>query len=453
MKRISFPLLLLILQQSLLTLGFDETSLLECGNDLDVGLEFYGFNNENQRFQPYGSNPFFDPTKPTLLHIHGWTKDACKNRRKNTFIQSLERFLALKPIMSKRNLSAGIQVNYSSTQPVDIKSKSPMADLWLKNGWNMAIFNWNMLTDKNSPMSVERTIFEPSHKHHGFRFRSGTQGKFKYSGAGWSELTASDLFVQRALIPLIKYGYEPYWSGKSHQENTRKFPEIRISAHSVAASLAIKGTYEYYKFHEGQNDTTVWIKRIALLDPWFGRNSKSTDVLLNMARYLDQKPRDIFFEWYKTSTLCNIGDYIRYGHCSHPVQKLAALVRLNPKIKIDSLNSLMRRIGLLLEIQHKIVVKEYLSGIRNSSATEAKRLHCICNMDSFQKIKVKKAMKTLILETHDWGDVNAKPPGFCNCTVPVVDRLSARLPTDLAKFHWKGHKFYHINDRITLEIK
>ena len=104
--------------------GFEEpgSSKLECGDELKIGLEFYSFHNRNEMLDPYNvtGNPFFDPRKPTLIHIHGWTKGACKRQRKNTFFHHLEQFLL-----------------------PSAKPKSPLlADLWLNSGWNTAIFNW-----------------------------------------------------------------------------------------------------------------------------------------------------------------------------------------------------------------------------------------------------------------------------------------------------------------------
>ena len=270
-------------------------------------------------------------------------------------------------------------------------------------------------------------------------------------------MTVSDLFLQRALIPLIQDGYEAYWQGKGNA--TTEYPEIRISAHSVASSLAIKSVWEYASLH-GSNDMTSWVKRVALLDPWFGpkrrlrrgaRANESDDLLYHWARTVELR-NGVFFEWYKTSKLCNFGSVVHYGHCNHPIQSISAMARLYPRVKVDSVQSLMNRVRQFYEVQHRVAFIEYFKSIAGPRACNSNStLLCTCDLESFKRRKIRAAMKSFLLNTFNW-DHQSDLPGFCQCRDSPAPRLAASLSTEIARNVWKGRRLYHISETITLEF-
>lgn len=96
---------------------------LDCTN-ITYGIEFYGRENKNIRFKPNKRNPYFNPTKPTVLHVTGWEYGRCATKRKTIF-------------NFKSNL-------FPSPEKLD---KFPvvqnLSDIWVDKGWNIGIFQWN----------------------------------------------------------------------------------------------------------------------------------------------------------------------------------------------------------------------------------------------------------------------------------------------------------------------
>lgn len=54
-------------------------------DNLDFGFYFYSDGKDAEKFIPGKSNRFFDPSKPTVIYIHGWERGTTSRAFRETF--------------------------------------------------------------------------------------------------------------------------------------------------------------------------------------------------------------------------------------------------------------------------------------------------------------------------------------------------------------------------------
>lgn len=86
----------------------------------DYGLYWFGLGNKSVKFEEGKVNPYYDPNKPTVIYVHGWEKDTGIGNFRETFNYKLN------------DPTYGIDIN--------------IADAWIKAGWNIGIFYWDMFS-------------------------------------------------------------------------------------------------------------------------------------------------------------------------------------------------------------------------------------------------------------------------------------------------------------------
>ena len=254
-------------------------------NSLDTGIYWFGKGNVSQKFVEGEYNPYFNPSKPTIIYIHGWEKDSTKTLYRETFNPN-------------KNDSTGANVN--------------SADYWINKGWNIGIFYWNQLSDEFEVKDAEAKIWSTSGpKAMRWRKKDGS-----YVTSGTPSVSAAELFVQAYSAAMRNY------SGS----------EIRICGHSLGNQMAINGTMLISNgIDRGTIPSKLLPNRVALLDPFYSKGGKSFlgnrwtgEVCRDYVTRLKQK--NVVFEQYKSS---NIND-LWVGDSNDEMKKLTAFIDLYP---------------------------------------------------------------------------------------------------------------------------
>lgn len=261
-------------------------STLYDGKTLDTGIYWFGKGNVSQKYVKGVTNPYFNPTKPTMIYIHGWQKDNTKTLFRESFNPS------------KNDSKNGLNVN--------------SADYWIDKGWNIGIYYWNQLADESEVKDAEAKIWTTSGSK-GMRWRKvdGT-----YVTTGTPTVSVSQLFVN---------DYISAMSGFTGSE-------IRFGGHSLGNQVVTNSTKIISDLiNSGTIQSKLLPNRVALFDPFWSKDSKSYlgnkwngEVCRNYVTEL--KTKGVVFEQYKSS---NIND-IFLGDSNDGMKKLTAFIDLYP---------------------------------------------------------------------------------------------------------------------------
>jgi hypothetical protein len=224
---------------------------------LDVNIYWYGANGMNQRAVPGQANPWFDPSKPTIIYVHGWQGGTTQKLFRESFNRT------------------------------ELNGNGDVARAWLDRGWNVGIFYWNQLADEGEVKDAEAKIYTVDSS----KFTNATRWRDVYGTyRSGPNLTVTQQFVNAYVSAMQNF------TG----------PEVRIAGHSLGAQLAITTTSALWK--QGKAGTLALNKvpqRVALLDTaylagahsWIG-NQWTGEV----GRALVQENRhEIAYEYYRTS--------------------------------------------------------------------------------------------------------------------------------------------------------
>lgn len=190
-------------------------------NNLDSSIYWYGLNNKPYKFVPGEANPAFDPSKPTIIYIHGWQPEYYLIRHRESFY---------------------------------IYGKDT-ADDWIKKGWNVGVFYWNQFSDEASVLDAEAKIWTPNGPQK-MRWRKGNGS---YDTSNNINVSASQLLYQQYIQAMQGY----------------KGNEIRIAGHSLGSQMAILLTKQISdNVDSGNIPHELLPKRVSLLDPYFSNLGK-----------------------------------------------------------------------------------------------------------------------------------------------------------------------------------
>ncbi|PJI08531.1 MULTISPECIES: Ig-like domain-containing protein [Clostridium] len=253
-------------------------------NNLDCSIYWYGLGNKPYKFIPGQANQAFDPSKPTILYIHGWQPGYYIVKHRESFY---------------------------------IYGKDT-ADDWIKKGWNVGVFYWNQFSDEASVLDAEAKIWTTN----------GPQ-KMRWRRANGSYDTSNSINMTAAQLLYNQY----VQAMKNYTGN-----EIRIAGHSLGSQMAISLTKQISdNVDSGNISHELLPKRVALLDPYFSNLPKSYlgfkwtgEVARSYVRTLiDQK--NIPFELYTSSDLTKgIA-----GDDNIPLQKMCATSYMRPTFYDD----------------------------------------------------------------------------------------------------------------------
>jgi pimeloyl-ACP methyl ester carboxylesterase len=237
------------------------TNSFDC-DTLDYGIYWFGKGDVAAKASKDTKNPFFDPTKPTLLFAHGWQAASHVLKRRGSF-------------------------NYSKTDPFSGIDKDA-ADAWIAAGWNVGIFYWNQFSDETVVWVAEEKIW--TNLPVGWRPCSGEP-----SFAGVPNGNITDMLYNSFIDAMGDY------KGKN----------IRLAGHSLGNQLVTRLAERLTnEVASGKLSANFKPKRVALLDPFWMKTLKGMDQRAPICREIIArlKKEGIIFERYTTTTLAEDAD-------------------------------------------------------------------------------------------------------------------------------------------------
>jgi len=223
-------------------------------NELSYGIYWFSSGSDYQKFDPGGNNPYFDPTHPTLIFVHGW------------------------------------QPTLSDTAPNFMYESTDTVAGWIADDWNVGIFFWNQFSDETVVTDAEAKIWTPDGPQ-GMRWRD-QDNPLLYSAAPSGTPSAAELFYQAYVEALEGY------TGA-----------IRIAGHSLGNQMAVRLTQLVNDgIAAGEVSEHLRPARVALLDPYWSPGVKSylggqttgDAIRESVAELL---PTGTLLEWYWSSNL------------------------------------------------------------------------------------------------------------------------------------------------------
>lgn len=233
-------------------------------DELAYGLVWFGSNGRSQPAVSGQPNTYFNPTRPTIIFVHGWLPN---------------------------------QVATPPTFLVDIKDEErgvethlDLAAVWVEAGWNIGIFYWHPFADEELAWVAEDKIWTP-HEEAAMRYRDAA-GNFHT--ADMPSVSAAELFYEAYLAAMKDF------SG----------PEIRIAGHSLGNQMAVRLVSQLVDAVDaGVVADHLLPSRVALLDPFWSPfpkpylDGQETGTVIRQEIVDKLLPRDVLVEWYRSSLL------------------------------------------------------------------------------------------------------------------------------------------------------
>lgn len=230
-------------------------------NELDYGLYFYdkepnGWGSWDavgcQKFVAGQENPFYDPSKPTMIWIHGWQNGGVSSKSR-----------------------PGFHFNRDGIDKF-------VHEEWIKQGWNVAIFHWVPFADELLPYDAESKINSASNNSVDMR---------------WKKADGSYVTENMPTEPIAELFAQAYAQVAQTQIN----PTIRLAGSSFGGQVTLHGV-ERIK----NNGITPLPSRIALLDMAWTSNYVNNQGLYTTeitSRAAQDLSPLIPIEYYRTSLL------------------------------------------------------------------------------------------------------------------------------------------------------
>ncbi|WP_273208123.1 hypothetical protein [Marinobacter subterrani] len=246
---------------------------------LDYGL--YWFDGNNQSVKAVEANGavnnvplrFYDPSKPTIIHFHGWQPGSAT--RGDGYDREDFRFVW------------GDEDVITSTS-------------WKNKGWNIAYFYWDQFADESEVKDAEAKMWTPN----------GPRGmRYRLSDGSYSTRYSPDESVGQIAFEQVTAALAG---------NTSYY--VRLSGHSLGNQLAtIVANKISDAVYAGSVGTNVMVDRLELLDPFWSQDGKSylgdangdgaNDWVGERTRWLIEKliqRHDTPVTWYKSSGIQDV---------------------------------------------------------------------------------------------------------------------------------------------------
>ncbi len=248
-------------------------------NTLDYGLYFFSNNKEALKWTG-ASNAYFNPTKPTMIYIHGWQKDATPNQRRETF--------------DRQNAQAGVDLTTA----------------WKNAGWNVGICYWNQFADESEVKDAEAKVWSAAGPQ-GMRWRKA-DGSYSTTTINVSAGTMCANAIASAM---------GNFSGS----------QLRLVGHSLGSQMVINVAQQLSdKVDANQLPIKARPGRVALLDPAFLKDARpylnnrwTGEVARGIVSFL--KTKGVIFEAYRSSGVTSNG-FI--GDANYDLLKMCAFTEL-----------------------------------------------------------------------------------------------------------------------------
>ncbi len=202
---------------------------------LDYGLYWFDGNNKSVKaVEADGTvnnvpRKFYDPSKPTIVHFHGWQPGSAT--RGDGYDREDFRFV------------------WGSEDVITSSS-------WKSNGWNIAYFYWDQFADESELKDAEAKMWTTNGPR-GMRYRLSDGS---YSTNHSPNNSVGDIAFEQVTAALA--GNTSYY--------------VRLSGHSLGNQLAtIVADKISDAIYAGDAGVNVMVDRLELLDPFFSQDGKS----------------------------------------------------------------------------------------------------------------------------------------------------------------------------------
>lgn len=202
---------------------------------LDYGLYWFdGNNNSVKAVEPDGtvnnvSRKFYDSSKPTIVHFHGWQPGSAT--RGEGYDREDFRFI------------------WGSEDVITSTS-------WKNKGWNVAYFYWNQFADELEVKDAEAKMWTAN----------GPRGlRYRLSDGSYSSALAPNKSIGQLAFEQVTAALG---------DNTSHY--VRLSGHSLGNQLAsiVAGKISD-AIYAGDAGVNVMVDRLELLDPFWSQDGKS----------------------------------------------------------------------------------------------------------------------------------------------------------------------------------
>jgi hypothetical protein len=254
--------LLLLLGIGLVARFWPRVAAVPPQQGLDYGLYWVGEGEQKVKAIPGVPNPFYDPTRPTLLYVHGWQPESWGRR-----------------------------------EPLIWRHGAFVADLiapWRAGGWNVGLFYWNQWSDEPLVLDAEAKMWTAVGPQR-MRYRL-SDGSFGLDGG------------DRSVGALL---YEEYTAVLSSPP-TYSGDEIRFLGHSMGNQLVVQLAGQVVTaVDNGQLSPNLIPQRLILADPYWSHGERdflegqSTGERVEQIILDELIPRGVLVEWYRSSWLTN----------------------------------------------------------------------------------------------------------------------------------------------------
>jgi len=223
-----YTVLLLLLLSSLT--GFFATAAQfdeQVFKQLDYGLYWAGAGNQFEKAgsQTATGSRFYNPSKPTLIYIHGWQKGSSKNQSRELFYST-------------------------STGRPDVD----FAEMWRAAGYNIGVMYWNQFADEDEVKNAEAKIWSAQ----GPKAMRWRDSNGDYHDGPTSSVT--ELLLNSYLDAMTNF------AGNS----------LRFAGHSLGNQVALRLADRLHTLeNSGTIASTLVPERIALLDAYYSNGDKS----------------------------------------------------------------------------------------------------------------------------------------------------------------------------------
>ena len=229
----------------------------------EYGLYWFGKDDANQLALAGEENPYYDPSRPTIIYVHGWKPNQAYTHR--TMIWKFED-------------------ESGQEQAVDL------AAAWVDAGWNVGVFDWGPFADEPIVTDAEAKIWTLDGGE-GMRWRD-REGEYRTDHS--VSVPVSDLF----------YGALVQSMGDFHG------PELRIAGHSLGNQVVVGALGKLAAdVRDGQLPSEMLPTQLLLLDPYWspvdqdylGEQGTGDQVRIIIQDRL--RPRNFLVSWHRSSLM------------------------------------------------------------------------------------------------------------------------------------------------------
>lgn len=234
----------------LVTLGISISALAKTGvfpqrdfDELSYGLYWFGANNQYEKASEstQDGSTYYDPSKPTLIFIHGWQPMAVRSQDRSTLYE-----------------------NDGGWPGKDF------VNIWNSEGYNVGILYWDQFADELELKNAEAKIWSVDGKR-GMRWIDSNG--YYHDGPNQN---VTELLLRQYDIAMQHY--------TGH--------DIRLAGHSLGNQLALRlADRLMQQANRGEIAANEVPGRVSLLDPFYSNYSKS----YLGGKWIGEKARDIVF--------------------------------------------------------------------------------------------------------------------------------------------------------------